>query len=66
MDAEERKKLVVEAAVGKQELKGWERDFALENGGKKPRRQDIKQNPGIGMDASFFTLRSWYQYPNIS
>lgn len=31
------------------ELKEWERAFAAANGGKKAGRDDIKQNPEIGM-----------------
>lgn len=31
------------------ELKEWERTFAAANGGKKAGRDDIKQNPEIGM-----------------
>lgn len=34
------------------ELKEWERAFAAANGGKKAGRDDIKQNPEIGMFCS--------------
>ncbi len=30
-------------------LKTWESTWAKENGGKKPSRADIKNNPDIGM-----------------
>lgn len=32
----------------RQELKEWEKTFAIANGGRKAGRDDIKKNPAIG------------------
>lgn len=39
------------------ELKKWEGDWATANGGKKPGRGDIKQNPDIGACSCCPTIR---------
>jgi len=44
------------------ELKQFEADWASHNGGKKPNRQDIKQNPSIGN----YDLGSPSSYPSFS
>lgn len=36
-------------AILKHELKEWEKAFAADNGGRKPGRDDIKQDATIGM-----------------
>lgn len=33
------------------ELKTWEKQFSVQNGGKRPSREDIKNNVEIGMKA---------------
>ena len=50
MEAEEREKLLEQSNLLRQELKAWEREFAAANGGRKAEREDIKQNPTIGME----------------
>ena len=48
MEAEERKRLLEQSNLLRQELKAWEREFAAANGGRKAERDDIKQHPAIG------------------
>jgi hypothetical protein len=38
------------------ELKQWEKTFAAANGGRKAGRDDIKQDPVIGMDSCSCSL----------
>jgi DNA replication regulator SLD2 len=33
------------------ELKTWEKQFSVQHGGKRPSREDIKNNAEIGMQA---------------
>jgi hypothetical protein len=56
MEAEEREQLQKQSAVLRQELKVWEREFAAANGGRKARRDDIKQHPSIGMVKGYHRL----------
>jgi hypothetical protein len=49
MEAEEREKLIERSNALRQELKTWEREFAAANNGQKAAREDIKQNPEIGI-----------------
>jgi hypothetical protein len=44
------------------ELKQFEADWASRNGGKKPGRQDIKQNPSIGTELHAITFLQVYAY----
>lgn len=46
---------VAPSATLRAELKEWERAFAAENGGRKAGRNDIKQNPSIGIDMNVFS-----------
>lgn len=50
-----RAEIASQAASLRAELKTWEKAFASANSGKKAGRDDIKQNPEIGMsgDLSF-------------
>lgn len=41
-----------ESLILRQELKDWEKAFETSNGGRKASREDIKNNPEIGI---FFT-----------
>ena len=47
MQDDARKEYEAKAADLKSQLKQWEGDVAKRNGGKKPSRDDIKQNPEI-------------------
>ncbi|KAI1424191.1 DNA replication/checkpoint protein [Xylaria sp. FL1777] len=47
MDEEARRRYEAKSSQLRAELKQFEADWASRNGGKKPGRQDIKQNPGI-------------------
>lgn len=38
----------------RQELKAWEKSFSAANAGRKPGRDDIKQNAAIGMHAPVY------------
>ena len=48
MDDEKRKALKTECEAVRLQLKTWEKKFAADNG-KKPGRDDIKQNSEIGV-----------------
>lgn len=48
MDENERKEYEVTAKELRAELKQFEGDWAKQNGGSKPSRGDIKNNPEIG------------------
>lgn len=59
MDEDERTELTEQSVFLRQELKVWERQFATANDGRKAGREDIKQNPHIGMLLYFSnTLRN--------
>lgn len=47
MQDDAKKEHEAKAADLKAQLKHWEADVAKRNGGKKPSRDDIKQNPEI-------------------
>ncbi|KAI0189094.1 DNA replication/checkpoint protein [Xylaria flabelliformis] len=47
MDEDARRRYEAESSQLRTELKQFEADWASRNGGKKPGRQDIKQNPSI-------------------
>jgi len=49
MKDEEREELSKRSNALRLELKIWEKDFASANNGKKASRDDIKNNPEIGM-----------------
>lgn len=48
MDENERKQYEVTSQELRAELKRFEGDWAKQNGGSKPSRDDIKNNPKIG------------------
>ena len=48
MDEVARQRYEAKSAQLRAELKQFEADWVARNGGKKPGRQDIKQNPSIG------------------
>ncbi|GAW13447.1 hypothetical protein ANO14919_028330 [Xylariales sp. No.14919] len=47
MDEDARRRYEAKSSQLRAELKQFEADWASRNGGKKPGRQDVKQNPGI-------------------
>jgi septal ring factor EnvC (AmiA/AmiB activator) len=49
MDTAEKQKLEEQSKAIRAELKEWERQFAASHDGNKASREDIKQNPHIGM-----------------
>lgn len=49
MDDETRSRYENKAKDLRTELKAWESEWAQAHGGSKPGRQDIKDNPDIGM-----------------
>lgn len=57
MDTQTRAKYESQSQDLRADLKTWENDWAKTNRGKKPSRDDIKQNPDIGMRSGvyFFT-----------
>ena len=50
MEEKERERFLEQSNLLRQELKAWEREFAAANDGRKAGREDIKQNPAIGME----------------
>jgi len=57
MEAEERNRLLERSSCLRQELKIWERSFAAANAGRKAGRDDIKQNPTIGIQETLVVRR---------
>lgn len=49
MDDQEREDLTQQSNRLRVELKVWEKDFSTANNGNKASREDIKNNPEIGM-----------------
>jgi DNA replication regulator SLD2 len=56
MDTQTRAKYESQSQDLRADLKTWENDWAKSNRGKKPGRDDIKQNPDIGMPSSLHSL----------
>ena len=50
MDADEREVYEKQSQDLRLELKKWETQWARDHKGKKPSRNDIKQNPDIGKE----------------
>ena len=49
MGEEDREVLTEKSATLRSDLKAWEKEFAAQNDGRKAGREDIKQNPAIGI-----------------
>lgn len=49
MDEPRRTEMTEKSNTLRLELKAWEKSFAATHDGKKASREDIKQNPNIGM-----------------
>lgn len=49
MDEQQRQGYESQSQELRLELKRWENDWAKAHGGSKPARNDIKENPDIGM-----------------
>ena len=52
MDAQNKAKFESQSQELRADLKTWENDWAKSHSGQKPSRDDIKQNPEIGMFSS--------------